>query len=224
MSERIPNGAKDVTPYDYEHSNPMSHEEAVELNAVELYVLKDLTPEQEVRFEEHYFDCQECACGVAVEQALIANAGMAQIAAKEAWWKRWTPRILPPVTAMLLGLVVFQHMELSETEFAANTAIVAKQAVMGGPTEGKAVTTPSVTIDINLPTDEPPSHFYRVEIMGEGKPPLSQVLEAPEDNRLSLQVRRRLLGSGSFNVLVYGLATQEAKEGPQIGQYYFNIH
>lgn len=223
MSESTRHLNKDLKPYDYETSNPMSHEEAIETNAVELYVLRDLTPEQEQRFEEHYFDCQECACGVAVEQSLLVPKAVPKMV-REPWWRRLALPILAPITAALLGLVMFQHMELSAPVLAANTTIVAQQAVKGGPAEGKAVNTPSVTIEINLPPDEALSHFYRVVIMGEGRQPLSQVLEAPEDYHLSLQVQRRLLDSGSYNVLVYGLATQEAKEGPQIGQYYFNIH
>jgi len=31
------------------------------------------------------------------------------------------------------------------------------------------------------------------------------------------------LNAGAYNVFVYGLATQDAKDGPKIGQYYFNI-
>ncbi len=223
MSESTRNLNKDLKPFDYRTSNPMSHAEALEKNAVELYVLRHLTPDEEQRFEEHYFECQECASDVAVEQAQLVPQLAVKIP-REPWWRRLALPFWIPITAALSGLVVFQHSELSAPVLAANTPIVAQQAVMGGPSEAKAVTTPSVTIDINLPPDEIPAHFYRVVIMGEGEAPLSQILEAPQDSRLSLQVQRRLLGSGSYNVMVYGRATQDGKDGPQIGQYYFNIH
>ncbi len=221
MSERIRKGATNASPYDYERSNPMSHEEALEMNAVELYVLKDLTAEQEVRFEEHYFECQECAGGVAVEQALIANAGAAHSAERTQWWRRLAFPILAPVTALLLATVVFQNFQSSPLN--ANTVIVAQEVVKGGEPKGKSVTTPSVTIEINLPPDEAASNFYRVSLLGEGKPPLSKTLPAPEGTRLSLQLLSRTLSAGSYNVVVYGLTSQDAKDGPQIGQYFFNI-
>ncbi len=80
MSDAIPNSADSALPFDDERYNPMSHEEAAEMNAVEMYVLKDLTPDEERRFEEHYFTCQECACGVAVEQALVTTPALQRCA------------------------------------------------------------------------------------------------------------------------------------------------
>lgn len=38
----------------------MSHERALELNAVERYLLKELEPEEVELFEEHYFSCSSC--------------------------------------------------------------------------------------------------------------------------------------------------------------------
>jgi hypothetical protein len=221
MSESTGNIAIPL-PYDYAQSNPMSHEEAVEVNAVELYVLKDLTPEQELRFEEHYFECQECANAVSIEQSLLANAAYEE--ARQPWWRRWAFPVLTPVTTILLALVGYQSFELQQLSYPLpNTIIVAQAAMKGGTEDSKLIGTPSITIEINLPPDESPSHFYRVILLGEGRQPLSQVLPGPEGSRLSMQVLSRSLGTGAYNVLVYGLASQDAKDGPKIGQYYFNI-
>lgn len=221
MSEQG-NIARTNIPFDYLHSNPMSHEEALEMNAVELYVLKELTAEQETRFEEHYFDCQDCACGVAVEQALFVNGQPRP--AQQKWWQLWAPRVLAPVTALLLSVVAFLGYQLSALQTPlANTVILAQKAVMGTPEGDKRVSTPSVTINVNLPADAPPAHFYRIVLIGEGKPPISNVLPAPEHNLLSLQLLSRTLQSGDYNVIVYGLSTKDAKDGPQIGQYFLNI-
>jgi hypothetical protein len=40
--------------------NPMSHEEAVKNRVAEHFALGELTPEDRQRFEEHFFDCNEC--------------------------------------------------------------------------------------------------------------------------------------------------------------------
>ena len=221
MSEQG-NIAKACKPFDYEHSDPMSHEEAIEMNAVELYVMKELTSEQEARFEEHYFDCQECACAVAMEQALITHGRPME--ARQSWWQLWAPRIFAPVTAALLAVVSFMGYQLSTLNTPlANTPILAQKAVMGTPEGDKRVTTPSVTINVNLPADAAPAPFYRIVLLGEGKQPISNVLPAPEHNLLSLQLLSRTLENGDYNVIVYGLPTKDAKDGPQIGQYFFNI-
>ena len=39
----------------------MDHSEAVTKKMAESYLLEELTPEQRDAFEEHYFDCPECA-------------------------------------------------------------------------------------------------------------------------------------------------------------------
>src|ERR1700752_3796937 len=39
----------------------MDHEEAVRQNATERYLLDELDPELRDQFEEHLFDCQDCA-------------------------------------------------------------------------------------------------------------------------------------------------------------------
>src|ERR1700751_6014258 len=42
----------------------MDHEEAVRQNATERYLLDELDPELRDQFEEHLFDCQDCALDV----------------------------------------------------------------------------------------------------------------------------------------------------------------
>jgi hypothetical protein len=200
----------------------MSHEEAADMNAVEMYVLKDLTPDEERRFEEHYFTCQECACGVAVEQALVTHAGVAT--ARQSWWRRWAFPVLTPVTAALLGLVAFQGVELSKLDKPLpNTDVLAEPLVKSATEKSKSIATASVTIEVNLPDEAPPFPFYRLVLLGEGKAPVSQVLPAPEGSRLSMQVLSRTLSSGSYNVSVFGLPKHDAQDGSRLGQYSFQI-
>ena len=42
----------------------MDHQEAVRQNATERYLLDELDPELRDQFEEHLFDCQDCALDV----------------------------------------------------------------------------------------------------------------------------------------------------------------
>jgi Putative zinc-finger len=52
----------------------MDHNECTNLMAVEKYLLEELTPEQRDEFEEHFFDCQDCALDVQATAAFMAAA------------------------------------------------------------------------------------------------------------------------------------------------------
>jgi hypothetical protein len=212
---------------DYQDAEPMSHGEAISRNAVQLYVNNKLSPDQELRFEEHYFECPECAEAVAAQQDRLSAAAAAS---PQTWWRRFSFAVLVPVSAALLALATFQNVvtlpslrtQLAQlTAPQANTVIVAHQVLLGSPL-GETIKTPSVSVEMKLP-DDVSSPYYRVEFVSEAKRSLSQVVPAPDGQRLSLHIPSQTLGHGSFNVTVYGLATQESKPGPPIGQYHFNI-
>ena len=205
------------------HVTPMSHEKAADKNMVESYVRKDLPPEQEVQFEAHYFECPDCAESVALEQSLLLSR-------PQPWWRRLAFPVLTPATAALFALVAFQNFysipslkarlaRLSVPQ--ANTVITAHPVQMGIQ-DGELLTTPSATIELILPTGAR-SPLYRIELLGEGKEPVSLVVPTPHGSRLSLRVATETLGHGSYNVLVYGLEKHTSSDGPKIGQYYFNI-
>jgi hypothetical protein len=52
----------------------MDHRQATELTAVEKYLLEELTPEVRDEFEEHFFDCQECATDLRATAAFMDAA------------------------------------------------------------------------------------------------------------------------------------------------------
>jgi len=52
----------------------MDHRTALRLRAAERYPRGELSPEQRDAFEDHYFDCPECAAAVLFEQVFAANA------------------------------------------------------------------------------------------------------------------------------------------------------
>lgn len=54
--------------------NTVDHLRASETNAVERYLLDELSPAEREEFELHYFECAECAAAVDAGQQFIANA------------------------------------------------------------------------------------------------------------------------------------------------------
>ncbi|HLN01787.1 MAG TPA: zf-HC2 domain-containing protein [Bryobacteraceae bacterium] len=55
----------------------MDHETAVRIQAAERYVLEEFPPEERAAFEEHFFECPECAEGVRSASIFAANASQA---------------------------------------------------------------------------------------------------------------------------------------------------
>jgi hypothetical protein len=99
----------------------MEHKEAVQLQAAEKYVLGELTGAQRDEYEEHYFDCVECALDVKAAAAFVetgravlrAERGEA-VAAKPVrpsrGWLFWLrPAMAVPALAALLAVIIYQN-------------------------------------------------------------------------------------------------------------------
>ena len=57
-----------------EREDPMNHTEAIEQLAAERYLLDELAPDAREAFEDHFFDCQECALDLRAGALLIDQA------------------------------------------------------------------------------------------------------------------------------------------------------
>lgn len=100
----------------------MDHDEAVRLKATERYLLDELDPDLRDEFEEHMFDCQECAVDVRagamfVEQSKVAlaetpTAAPVYVPASHPTpgWLAWLrPAFTAPVLALLLAVIGYQN-------------------------------------------------------------------------------------------------------------------
>lgn len=102
----------------------MDHEEAVRQKATERYLLDELDPEVRDQFEDHLFDCEDCALDVRaaamlVEQSKVILAEpISHPAVKEpvrapvkAGWLAWLrPSLAVPVFAVLLAVIAYQNL------------------------------------------------------------------------------------------------------------------
>jgi hypothetical protein len=101
----------------------MDHNEAVRQKATEKYLLNELDPELRDQFEEHLFDCQDCALDVRsaamfVEHSKIVLAEPtapslvrepAVARAKPGWFAWFRPAFAVPVLALLLAVIGYQN-------------------------------------------------------------------------------------------------------------------
>lgn len=101
----------------------MDHDEAVRQKATERYLLGELHPELKDQFEEHLFDCQDCALDVRaaamfVEQskAILSEPTVmlpqraAAPAPRAGWWAWLRPAFAVPALALLLAVVAYQNL------------------------------------------------------------------------------------------------------------------
>lgn len=85
----------------------MDHTEAVETLAPERYLLNEMTDEDRDAFEDHFFDCIECAADLRAGTALIAGVreeGKAQRRPRP--WTAWSSNA---AAAMLIAVVGYQN-------------------------------------------------------------------------------------------------------------------
>jgi len=106
----------------------MQHGEAIQTMASERYLLEELTPELREAFEEHFFECQECALDVRagaefvehskavfsepVRAAAVVTASTAPAAGWFAWLR---PAVAVPVLALLAIIGYRSFAPLSKT-------------------------------------------------------------------------------------------------------------
>jgi hypothetical protein len=106
----------------------MDHNQAVEQMAAERYLLDELTPDAREAFEEHVFDCPDCAMDLRASVAFVDEA-KAQLPAltdplpappstgairpkvkRNQWLSWWRPAIAAPAFAALLAVVGYQNL------------------------------------------------------------------------------------------------------------------
>jgi hypothetical protein len=105
----------------------MEHIEAKSMHAAEKYVLGELTGELREQFEEHYFDCAECALDVRAAAAFIATSkevfqepvavsvGAAREPKRVHGWRGWLkPLIAVPAMAALVMVMVYEGRNLKK--------------------------------------------------------------------------------------------------------------
>ncbi len=99
----------------------MDHDEAVRLQAAVRYVLGELSPAQRDEYEEHYFDCSECALDLKAAVTFVdasrevfrqeaEKAAEKNVVPARGLWAGWfRPIIAVPAFAALLLLIGYQN-------------------------------------------------------------------------------------------------------------------
>jgi Putative zinc-finger len=205
----------------------MDHSEVLRLKAVEKYILGELSPEDREQFEEHYFDCPECASDIkalarirSASRMILEEDAAAEVSPraqrKEHGWFAWLkPIVAVPVIAALAAIAIFQAVTipgLRERAAAGQTAqIYASSYRLQGTTRGEGnsqVTVPpneSFGLDLDF---TPSAAFERYEgslIDPTGKPVLTFAVKGEDVNKeLHLVVPAGVARSGKYALVFDG--------------------
>jgi hypothetical protein len=142
----------------------MDHHEALRAEAVEKYLLDELPPQVRDEFEEHFFDCPECAADLKTTAAFLdeakrelRRAPAAKPAPRAGKPLRlgflWRPAILAPAFALLLSVIVYQNVRVfapaGESAQLDRPEVLSAVSLIGANSRGGA--NPSVAVGKDQP-------------------------------------------------------------------------
>jgi hypothetical protein len=201
----------------------MDHSKARDSNAVEKYMLGELSPEESEQFELHFFDCAECADEIRIATLFEANArevfaeGYAPRtrwqSLMETWAEAWRrPAFAAPAFAalLLMGLAGYQNAVQIPALRVQATLAESPQLTAIATLRGVARGAESVTAD-------PRPSRIRCEVQdSSGKVIESSVVAVPANGTVPLSVGTKRVGPGSWLLVV-----RDATSGAEISRYPF---
>jgi hypothetical protein len=213
----------------------MDHDEAVRQNATERYLLDELDPELRDQFEEHLFDCQDCALDLRagamfVEQTKVILAEPPAVsesrvpvteAAKPGWFAWLRPAFAVPVLALLLAVIGYQSFVTYPSLVAtANQPQVGSWASVNVSTRGTTAISMKVRkgegfgVLVNLPPEDGFASYTADLYNPAGKKEWSrQIATASHEETRQIYIQGHNLESGTYALVVNGITPGgESKE------------
>jgi hypothetical protein len=219
----------------------MDHNEAVRLSATEKYLLGELSPEVRDQFEEHFFECMECAEDVRAASAFVEQTKVvltngiekAPVAIPAAAVSRpfswFSPSFAVPAFALLLVVVGYQNFVLlPRMEQAVNNPQVLPWVTINTRTRGTTATKIAVKrggsflLFVNIPPD-PRYAAYSADLINpagklEWSVPIQGNLAA---DTVPLRVPGAKLEAGTYSLVLRG--SNASGENAEISRTPFDL-
>ncbi len=183
----------------------MDHNQAVREKATERYLLNELDPDVRDQFEEHLFDCQDCAldlrtAAMFVEQSKVvlsekpeALPARVPVRAASGWFTWMRPGLAAPALALLLVVIGYQGVTNARLRHATGSPQLLASAVINVGTRSATVTQVSAHPGdaFQLSINVPPDHYssYKLDLYSsQGGLEWSRTVSASGSDPLSLMV------------------------------------
>jgi hypothetical protein len=195
----------------------MEHDEATRSHAAERYVARELLPAERDAFEEHLFDCRQCADDVRLELTFAATlraVSREAVAPKPSLWQRLLDglRLRPALAFSFAANFVLAaglgYVLLTSTHQSVAPAFL-QPYFAPGPTKGAAdvhdIPPGESFYSVTFPTPNGISQSYSYEILNAaGQRELSGSANAPAGSDAYFQASIRNLPDGIHTLVVRG--------------------
>jgi Putative zinc-finger len=217
----------------------VDHQEAIQLGAVEKYLLGELPTPRRDEFEEHFFDCRDCAAELRmtadfldIARKELKRGNFGKSASKSLKWS-WLellarPAVLTPAFTVLLAVIAYQNGVVlprisGQMALLRQPGIVTTVSLIGGNSRGGALPSVSgsaaqpVLLSLDIPGTRQYPSYACVLIDASGavvwRVPVSA---AQAQDTVSINVPAGALRAGDYTLLVQGMEAQDRSDrGPK---------
>lgn len=229
----------------------MDHQAATRIRAVERYLLNEMTSRERSEFEEHFFDCPECAADLRITSEFLDAArhelkrdledrdltgGPGPPAVRKASPALYWRGALAGCAVALLCVVAYQNAVLYprlKTEIAQlnRPSILSPLFLVGGNTRGGS--TPTVTLSrakplllsVDIPTGEQYARYFCVLVGSSGSVMWSLPVTTDQArDTVPIVVPADSLSHGDYTLIVQGYAKEAGKAPADLAHHRFEAN
>src|SRR5438477_2507028 len=215
----------------------MEHQEAVRQMAVERYLLNELTPAVRDEFEQHFFDCGECAADLSATSAfldeakkqLMRPAARPAKAAHKSWMALlFRPAFVSPVFASLLLIIAYQgfvaHPRLTHPEILSSVSLVSGNSRGGPPSSVTVADGKPILMSLDVPAGDEYSGYELALLSPSGATLWRLPISADEaKDTVSIRVPTAHWAPGEYRLIVYGRVSGTAQQPKDVAHYRFDF-
>jgi hypothetical protein len=201
-------------------NNTMSHEQALRSQAVERYVLGELTPEEREAFEGHYFDCSACFDQVKLSAQFLRQAREVLDPEPEKGWlarmlgefRRPVPAFATAALVCALGMGTYQQFviaDLKEPRIESRYTLTGPERSAAKPVKASRNEKLALTVDF---VRKPEFTSYQAQIVSDsGKVKVSLPAGAAGEDSVTISLFANTLDTGENSMVVYGVTADGVK-------------
>lgn len=200
----------------------MNHDDALRISASEKYLLNELSSELRAEFEDHFFDCHECAMDVSAGGAFIQQATQElrvpalQPARKKSFlWSpvlAWGAAVALALVIVYQNAVIFPHMR-QEVASVSEPSVMPSISLVGGISRGNQTPSALITgktpilLSVDVPTEDRFANYTLMLYTPSGELVWTiSVSPAQARNTLPVQVPASNVHEGTYTLLIRGVS------------------